>query len=1639
MAALFIVIRRVVLPFLIAATLDAGAVLADGVEDPKASQVSAEQSLRNAPAFEEPLVPVGATTADENLALASALDRYRRQAEPDDLQVFENFLDAYPSSAWRVSLQTNLGLSYYHYGYFSKAIGAWENAWREGRGVDAPAAMALVDRAVGELARMHARLGHRDRLAELMKEVGDRPVTGPATEALTGAREGLWAMRHDPGIAYLCGPKALKNLMLARDKSPEQTAFLDSYRSGPNGVGLDQVAALATRGGQPHALAFREPGTPIPLPALVHWKVDHFATIVARENGRYHLKDPTFGTDLWITQRALDTESSGYFLLPSEHLPKGFRPVTVAEAEQVRGRGITGDPVKGATSPDDEKGDCSCSAGSGGAGAPGGPGIGGPNAGMVGVDFHSLVVSINLTDTPIGYKPPKGPPVFVTLTYNQREADQPAVFNFSNVGPKWTTNWLSYIQDDPASAGSRVMRYIAGGGSLDYGGYDNATGQFSPESRHGAQLQRIGGASVSYQRRLPDGTVEIYAQHDGAATYPRRIFLSRIIDPVGNYVTLGYDAMRRLTSITDALGQKTTFGYGLADQPLLITAITDPFGRAATLSYNSAGRLQQITDAIGLNSQFSYDSSGLITSTTTPYGTTRFAFGGAGVSRWLEITDPLNQTQRAEFRHSAPMPASESSVPSGMTLFNRYIDSRNTFFWGKAVYPITHTDYTKAEIKHWLHHPTGGYTSPVLESVKLPLENRIWYAYPGQTTPYIYSGTLDRPNAIGRVRDDNSTQLTQSIYNFLAHPSSTVDPLGNQTLYDYAPNQIDVVRIRRKTGPGTYMTLAEYTYDERHQVLTHADANGQVTRYTYGSGGQLLTVTDPLSRTTRYNYDSSGYLTSVIDANGHIAATLTYDRFGRVATRTDAGGNTQSFDYDNLNRITRVAYPDGTSYRYQWDRLDLGSITDRLGHTTRYTYDANRNLTKIVDPAGRVTTFAYYADGKLKTRTDAAGGTTQWARDIQGRITRITDANGVVTTYQYDSLGNVKAIGSADAGQVQLSYDAANRVVKKVDGRGIAAHYAYDSLNRLTGVDYPANPAENIGFGYDFNYFDDYENNRLTYLQDGDGYTAFGRDAVGNIIGKANWLNSGAAALEYGYDNTDRLTRIVYPSGRVVLYTRNALGQITQIQTRDTTDSATYTLATEIAYEPFGPPKRIKFGSGLVTTYQRDAEFRPLRIMSLSTPISVRDYSYDIAGNVTVINDPFGPWDRSYTYDALDRLTSDSNSSLSGLFGYDAGGNRTGSKLGGTAFTQGYGAASNRLASFFAETVTTDGAGNMTGGGLSPVAYEYNNAGRLSRSRGVGGTTTYLYDAFGLRTAKQGADRIHYDYLLDGRYADAIKLDADGSYRQITEYIWLDDIPVAQIKTRYDAGGVVAGRVLTYIHADHLNTPRMMTDASRKVVWRWEADAFGMTNPLEDPDGDGVVHTLDLGFAGQIADREETGVFYNINRYYDPVTARYLQTDTIGVARDHSDPVLQMAIKNGLLSVANRQADAYLPLNPLYVYALNNPLAYVDPTGLAATGSSSPMGGHRGGGRGPGMSIGDSLSDPNGNMRPGFDQWQDLMCSSVAYPLNMSPNAKQCCLLHDQCYVENECNQSSWVSSILGGTKPCNVCNSNVVKAILGF
>jgi RHS repeat-associated protein len=111
---------------------------------------------------------------------------------------------------------------------------------------------------------------------------------------------------------------------------------------------------------------------------------------------------------------------------------------------------------------------------------------------------------------------------------------------------------------------------------------------------------------------------------------------------------------------------------------------------------------------------------------------------------------------------------------------------------------------------------------------------------------------------------------------------------------------------------------------------------------------------------------------------------------------------------------------------------------------------------------------------------------------------------------------------------------------------------------------------------------------------------------------------------------------------------------------------------------------------------------------------------------------------------------------------------------------------------------------------------------------------------------------------------------------------------------------------LQFVHVDHLNTPRLITDANQQVVWRLDQqEPFGDTPPDENPSELGAFKFPLRSGGWQYAD-DETGELWNWYRTYSKSTGRFDQFDPIGL---------------------------YGGLNG-FAFVNNNPLRRVDPMGL---------------------------------------------------------------------------------------------------------
>ena len=1034
--------------------------------------------------------------------------------------------------------------------------------------------------------------------------------------------------------------------------------------------------------------------------------------------------------------------------------------------------------------------------------------------------------------------------------------------------------------------------------------------------------------------------------------------LIRVTDPFGRVLSFGYDSAGRVKLVLDPAGNRTLYGY---DANGNLTSVRRSDGSTRKYIYaeqentsgvNQPNALTGITDENGVRfATFKYDRQGRAISTEHSGGAGRvtLAYGNGST----DVTDAFGQVRKYRLANvqgamrttaieGRPCP---SCGPAALTYdANGNVASSTDWNGNKTCYAYDLARNLETRRVEGLPGSTDcavllGQSSPSLptgarlistewhETWRLPV--RITEAK--RVTTYRYNG--DGGANCGTRADGN---LVPGV---LCERTEQALESGSDRDTDARP--VDPIRTWR------------YTYNENGLVLTaqgpRTDAN-DTTTYTYyadddpdtGRRGNIATLTNALGQSTAITaYDSHGRPTAMTDPNG-LAITLAYDARGRLASRT-VGTDTTGYRYDGVGQLTRATLPDGSFIAYTYDAAQrLIGIADNLGNRiaytldamgnrlredtfdssgalvttrsrvyntlnrleqeiggsdparqiTRYGYDNQGNLTSIDGPlAGSpndLTQLAYDALNRLKQVTDALGGATRFGYDGLDQLASVTDPRNLTTRYTTSGLGTTSVQVSPDTGTTTRTFDAAGNLVRETDARRITLSYSYDALNRLRTIRYePFDGRRAMRAGRrllaDFKY-DTGENarGRLSRMTDPSGVTEYAYDARGRRSQKRQTQGAVAHVVGYGFDAADRLDRITYPSGAEVHYTRDASGRVSGVEVNG------QPLLTGVEYHPFGPPKSWAWGNG--TPYRRTID-RDGRITSY--PVSATtswSLTYDAAGRIAGIAK--GSSTQALAYNVLDRLTASVEGTANYGYTYDANGNRTASTFGAATSVHTIDTKSNRL------TVVSDldltqrysysAAGNVTSDSLRVYSYDERN--RLVRAARGAVATTYSYNGIGERVRKAGEQgTVYFVYDEGGR------LLGEYSGQSSIETIYLGDQPVA----------VMAGGALYHVYADHLGTPRGITDIENRPRWRWDStEPFGASFADEDPSGLGAF-VYNLRFPGQYYDRE-TGLHYNYFRDYDPQIGRYIESDPIGM--------------NGGFN--------------LYEYVKSNPITRLDPMGL---------------------------------------------------------------------------------------------------------
>ncbi len=688
--------------------------------------------------------------------------------------------------------------------------------------------------------------------------------------------------------------------------------------------------------------------------------------------------------------------------------------------------------------------------------------------------------------------------------------------------------------------------------------------------------------------------------------------------------------------------------------------------------------------------------------------------------------------------------------------------------------------------------------------------------------------------------------------------------------YDTAGNVMTV------TDPGGVVTT--YTYDGRNRVVS-TTRDGITTGSTYTAAGEIDGTTDALGRMIDYTYNSSGFMENIVDPSGNFIY-YGYDSLGQqTETSVYDSGSTQT-QYSGTDYGDPANNPDLPSGK-PWKTLRRNA-DDTADLETVYAYDGSGNIESVTDANGNITRYEYDIFSRLTAVIQPGNITTTYTYDHQGNLNGVTDAEGHLTLYVYDDTGRVVSTDSLDSGLTLYNYDSTGNLRFKAQNNNII-EYQYDILGRLTNIIY-SDTAQNVAITYDSGTGSNLLG-RVASVTDPSGLLEYSYDVDGNVLMETRTINMVTFVTEYDYDDAGNLRSITYPTGHTIEYTADAIDPALIDGVILDPSGINQTLASAIAYKPFGPVDAMTLGNGITVSKTFDKSYQ---LLSLSSgTVLDRSYTQDNVGNIEVITDNLDSTrSQSFDYDNLYRLTD-----ASGIYGtiaytYDNVGNRLSRVRTGTSPSEDtyyYYPDTNRLKAVVgdhAELLQYDADGNT----IQRIP------GTSNPQPPIGDPADYIYNNAGQRIIKETTTDVICHYDLSGQ----LIAETDGSGNMIKAYVWLSGQPLAMI---------ASDGSIYYFHNDHLGTPQKLTDSTGALVWSADYLPFGRA--------DVNVATVEnnLRFAGQYYD-QETELHYNGYRYYDPKIGRYLRPDPAGIMKGS---------------------------NHLYAYAQNNPLLIIDPLGLKCT------------------------------------------------------------------------------------------------------
>jgi RHS repeat-associated protein len=725
---------------------------------------------------------------------------------------------------------------------------------------------------------------------------------------------------------------------------------------------------------------------------------------------------------------------------------------------------------------------------------------------------------------------------------------------------------------------------------------------------------------------------------------------------------------------------------------------------------------------------------------------------------------------------------------------------------------------------------------------------------------------------------DGTYTLTQKDGSFSVFSSSGAlayeqDTNGNRLTLSYNAAQ-QIVGIAASSGQS--LTLA---YNAAGRLSSLIDSAGRVTTYSYDPSNQfLLSVTGP-SGTTSYTYDPT---TNGLTSTTYPDAThtfYTYDGQGRVAsTSADGGAGAIAFTYNGPGEVTATdAVGDATQSFYDVDGF-LAKTVDGLGNPLCNTYDAQGNLLTQTDAAGNTTTYTYDSSGNLESVTDPLHALTQFTYGPLSRLASFTDPNGNVTNYTHDGNGNLTSVTYADGSGTINTFDPLGDPISYVNRNGQTTSLTYNSSGQVT--------KETFADGSQYDYSYDGHNNLLT-ATDATGTTTFTYDAADRMTSVS--YPSGQS-LTFTYDAGGRRIRMVDQSGYTVNYSYTPAGDLSQL-----TDGSNQPIVT-YQYDAARRLQEQDNANGTFTTYGYDADGNLLHVVNHAPGGAINsefDATYNLLNQMISATTPDGSW--TYSYDADGQLVhavfTSTNPSLPNqdlAYNYDRAGNRTNTVINGVTTTYVTNSL-NEYTTIGGILQQYDADGNRVFDGTN--TYTYNQLDELTGVSNVQGATQYVYNALGQRVSTISGGQTT-QYLNDPMGLGNVVSTYNGTGGLVAHFNYGLSL-VSQLTTSgstyfydFDTTGSTAG--LTNAGGSYADSYRYLPFGES------QSTSGAVANPFQFVGALGVQTGAD-------------GLSFMRARFYNAAIGRFTSSDPLQLGGGDAN---------------------------FYRYAANQPLQFVDPSGL---------------------------------------------------------------------------------------------------------